>query len=142
VTVTFISVKSYFEDGRLAVLSAFLTAAGPHLTISINYFIVGNRLGLILMMILYIAMAKSFADRSRAWLISTVAISWLMLGIHFALARKILCIIHHLLVTGEQYVEEGFAKKIRVRPRALEGLPLEEMARILTSAGYLVQAPV
>jgi hypothetical protein len=34
------------------------------------------------------------------------------------------------------------AKKVRVRVRALEGVPLEEMVRILTGAGYLVQAPV
>jgi transposase len=61
---------------------------------------------------------------------------------YVALARKILCIIHHLLVTGEEYVEEGFVKRFRLRMRALEGLPLEEMARILTGAGYLVQASV
>ena len=61
---------------------------------------------------------------------------------YVALARKILCIIHHLLVTGEEYVEESFVKKVRLRMRALEGLPLEEMAKILVGAGYLVQAPV
>ena len=61
---------------------------------------------------------------------------------YVALARRILCIIHHLLVTGEEYVEEGFVKRFKVRMRALEGLPLGEMAKILTGAGYLVQAPV
>jgi transposase len=60
---------------------------------------------------------------------------------YVALARKILCIIHHLLVTGEEYVEEGFTKKVKVKLKSLEGLPLEEMAKILTGAGYLVQAP-
>jgi transposase len=60
---------------------------------------------------------------------------------YVALARKILCIIHHLLVNDEEYMEEGFVKKARIRMRALEGLPLDEMARILTCAGYLVQAP-
>jgi transposase len=58
-----------------------------------------------------------------------------------ALARKLLCIIHHLLVNGEEYVEEGFVKRFRVRIRAFEGLRFEEMAGILRSAGYLVQAP-
>jgi transposase len=61
---------------------------------------------------------------------------------YVALARKILCIIHHLLVTGEEYVEEGFVKKFKVKMKALEDLPLDEMARILTGAGYLVQAPL
>jgi len=59
---------------------------------------------------------------------------------YVALARKILCIIHILLANDEEYVEEGFVKRFKVRMRALEGLPLEEMARILTGAGYLVQA--
>mgnify|MGYP007084712989 CR=1 FL=1 len=83
VIVTFSFVKSYFMDGRLAILSAFLASAGPHLTIGINYLILGNWLALILMMTFYTAMAKSIADRSRAWLISTAAISWLLLGVHF-----------------------------------------------------------
>ena len=61
---------------------------------------------------------------------------------YIALARKILCIIHHLLVTGEEYVEEGFMKKVRVGMKMLKAMPLEEMARILADAGYLVQAPV
>jgi hypothetical protein len=61
---------------------------------------------------------------------------------YVALARKILCIIHHLLITGEEYVEEGFAKRFKVRMRPLESIPLEEMAKILIGAGYLVQAPV
>jgi len=60
---------------------------------------------------------------------------------YVALARKILCIIHHLLVNGEEYVEEGFAKRLRVRMRTLEDIPLQEMAEILIGAGYLVQAP-
>jgi transposase len=61
---------------------------------------------------------------------------------YVALARKILCIIHHLLVTGEEYVETGFVKRVRVRMSALKPLPLDEMAKILLGAGYLVQPPV
>jgi transposase len=60
-----------------------------------------------------------------------------------ALARKILCIIHHLLVNGEDYVEEGFEKLPRLRLGGLVArIPLEEMAEALRSAGYVVQAPV
>jgi hypothetical protein len=39
-------------------------------------------------------------------------------------------------------VEEGVVKKLKTRMKTLQVLPVEEMARILTSAGYLVQAPV
>jgi transposase len=60
---------------------------------------------------------------------------------YVALARKILCIIYHLLITGEEYVETGFVKRVRVSMKMLEALPLKEMARILADAGYLVQAP-
>jgi len=59
-----------------------------------------------------------------------------------ALARKILCIIHHLLLTGEEYVEEGFEKRVTpLRVRALARIPLDEMAEVLRGAGYVVMAP-
>jgi hypothetical protein len=57
-------------------------------------------------------------------------------------ARRHLCIIHHLLVTGEEYAEEGFTKRLRLGIRALKSIPLDEMAKILVGAGYLVQAPL
>jgi len=58
-----------------------------------------------------------------------------------ALARKILVIIHHLLVNGEDYVEEGFMKVPRLRFKALARVPLEEMVEVLREAGYVVWAP-
>ena len=61
---------------------------------------------------------------------------------YVALARKILCIIHHLLVMGEEYVEEGIVKRVKLKLKPLEEVPVEEMAHILTGAGYSVQAPV
>jgi len=59
-----------------------------------------------------------------------------------AVARKMLTIIHHLLVNGEEYVEDGFEKKLRSR-RAIHfrGVPLEEMATVLRDAGYMVSGP-
>jgi len=59
---------------------------------------------------------------------------------YVALARKILCIIHHLLVTGEEHVEEGFTKKVKVGITALQ--TLQDKARVLADAGYIVQAPI
>jgi transposase len=56
-----------------------------------------------------------------------------------ALARKILAIIHHILVNREPYVEEGFEKRFRFRAsKHPSGLSLEDMAEILRSSGYLV----
>ena len=60
---------------------------------------------------------------------------------YVAVARKMLTVIWHLLVNGEMYVEEGFSKTVReVRSGYAGHVPLEEMAEVLRSAGYLVVA--
>ena len=59
-----------------------------------------------------------------------------------AVARKMLTIIHHLLVNGERYVEDGFEKRLRGRRAVHAGhVPLEEMVAVLRSAGYVVSGP-
>jgi len=59
-----------------------------------------------------------------------------------ALARKMLTIIHHLLVNGEEYVEEGFEKRLRGgRAVQFRGVPLEEMVEVLRDAGFVVSGP-
>jgi transposase len=59
-----------------------------------------------------------------------------------AVARKMLTIIWHLLVKGEKYVEEGFEKTIRNMKAVYCGhVPLDEMAEVLRSAGYVVSGP-
>jgi len=56
-----------------------------------------------------------------------------------ALARKLLCITHHLLVNEETYVEDNFNKKHRrLKPSLIEKTQLNEMAQILRRAGYVV----
>jgi|WetSurMetagenome_2_1015567.scaffolds.fasta_scaffold14151_3 transposase len=56
-----------------------------------------------------------------------------------AVARKMLCIIWHLLVKGEKYVEETFEKRAGGFKAMYRGnVPLEEMAVVLRSAGYVV----
>lgn len=57
-----------------------------------------------------------------------------------AVARKLLVIIHHLLVNGEEYVEKSFKKKVKGRRLVqFRGIPLEEMVRVLRSAGFVVR---
>jgi len=59
-----------------------------------------------------------------------------------AVARKMLTIIHHLLVNGERYVEEGFEKRLRGRKAVYAGhVPLEDMVAVLRGAGYVVRGP-
>jgi len=58
-----------------------------------------------------------------------------------ALARKIPTIIH-LLLKGEEYVDESFEKRFRLRGSPhLRGLSLDDMATALRDAGYLVRGP-
>lgn len=55
-----------------------------------------------------------------------------------ALARKLLGVVHHLLVTGEEYVEEGLKPK---RPRAIKPkdlvVPFEEALMLLVKSGFV-----
>jgi transposase len=55
-----------------------------------------------------------------------------------ALARKLLVVVHHLLVTGEDYVEEGLKKKRLkvIRPRDLS-VPFEEALGLLMRSGFV-----
>ncbi len=60
-----------------------------------------------------------------------------------ALARKILCILYHLLMNQEMYEEPGAAK--RTKPNRLDQLPpqrdftAQEMIDILKRSGYEVR---
>ncbi|MEM3047277.1 MAG: hypothetical protein QW057_09390 [Candidatus Bathyarchaeia archaeon] len=59
-----------------------------------------------------------------------------------ALARELLGVIHHILVEGEDYVEEGLVKRAGRLGKAATGLSAEETAHLLRRAGYLVKEPV
>ncbi len=62
-----------------------------------------------------------------------------------ALARKILCILHHLLTNRELYTEDGEtpAKKRKI-PKENKSVTMtaDEMIKILSEAGYVVSKPV
>jgi transposase len=59
-----------------------------------------------------------------------------------ALARKVLCIIHHLLMNREEYQEPEFEKtkpKIPHRDSLISKMDIDEMIKTLSRAGYLVK---
>ncbi len=62
-----------------------------------------------------------------------------------ALARKILCILHHLLTNREAYTED---RKTSVKKRktpeetGLAPMTADEMIKILSEAGYVISKPV
>ena len=59
-----------------------------------------------------------------------------------ALARKVLCIIHHLLMNREEYQEPEVKRtkpKIPDYDSQISKMSLDEMIKIVSRAGYLVQ---
>jgi len=59
-----------------------------------------------------------------------------------ALARKILCILHHLLTNREMYQEEGINKKVKIdigNEFSQREMDLEEMIKYIVRAGYEVR---
>ncbi len=62
-----------------------------------------------------------------------------------ALARKILCILHHLLINRELYTEDGETKikKSKIPKENMSvTMTADEMIKILSDAGYVVSKPV
>ncbi len=56
-----------------------------------------------------------------------------------AVARKMLTVIWHLLKEGEMYVDDVFGKKVKgVKVAYCGHVSLDEMARILREAGFMV----
>jgi len=80
---TYLLMNFCFKDGRLAILSAFVASISPHVTIGIRYFIIGNWLALIMLILLCFALLKSQEANSHRWAILAIALSWLILGFHF-----------------------------------------------------------
>lgn len=57
-----------------------------------------------------------------------------------ALARKLLCILHHLLMNQEIYEDEVAKKEVRIRLDAPEtSMSIEEMIKYMIKAGYEVK---
>ena len=59
-----------------------------------------------------------------------------------ALARKVLCILYHLLVNQEMYEEDGLAARkdaLILKKTDRQILPIEEMIRYVVQAGYEVK---
>jgi transposase len=62
-----------------------------------------------------------------------------------ALARKILCILHHLLTNRELYTEDGETqvKKSKMpKENVSVAMTVDEMIKMLSEAGYVVSKPV
>jgi transposase len=59
-----------------------------------------------------------------------------------ALARKVLCILHHLLTNREMYQEEGVQKNVKLsieKTAPPVEMSLEEMIQYIARAGFVVR---
>jgi transposase len=59
-----------------------------------------------------------------------------------ALARKVLCILHHILINKEMYKEDGINKKVKLdvgKEFPQQEMNLEEMIKYIVRAGYEVR---
>ncbi len=59
-----------------------------------------------------------------------------------ALVRKIICILHHLIVNREMFMDEAMSKPKRNKPGESSSSPMPIIAdaiQILSKAGYVVQ---
>jgi len=94
---------------NVAVLAAILAAASPHITIGVEYFIVANWFGILVMMLFLYTFLRSVAQRSTPRMFLTFALSGYALGVHyFTWLFMILVITIYFLIS---VVEKRFASK-------------------------------
>jgi len=74
-----------FVGGKenVAALSAVLAAASFHITVGVEYFIVANWFGILVMMLFLCMFLRSAAQRSTLCVVFTFALSGYVLGVHY-----------------------------------------------------------
>jgi hypothetical protein len=149
---TYLLIDSCFKDERLALLSAFLASISPHVTIGIGYFVIGNWFGLILLTFFYMAVVRSQEAKSHRWAVLAVALSWLMLGIHFPTWMfAILVLITYSLISFRKVELISQAQKflpvkiavgalLAVLPAFVFSLVIPEMSMIFQNAWSRIMA--
>ncbi|MFH0849100.1 MAG: hypothetical protein V1857_06325 [archaeon] len=83
VAATYLLMDSLLGDERLAILTAFFAALSTRFAIGPFYFIAANSLALNLMMMFFIAILRVTERGTRVSAIGAIALSWLVLGVHF-----------------------------------------------------------
>ena len=83
VVATYLFARFITGTRRGASLAAVFAAVSPHVTVAIDYFIVANWCGIVLMMLFFYCMLRSVARKSIPWASLTVLLSALTLGAHY-----------------------------------------------------------
>jgi len=87
-TVVLVGATYYFTrfvggSRMTAALATAFAAVSPQVTVGVDYFIVANWLGIPLMMLFVYVFLRSIAQRSVRWTLLTIALSVLVLGLHY-----------------------------------------------------------
>jgi len=99
-----------FVGGKenVAGFAAIFAAASFHITVGVEYFIVANWFGILVMMLFIYTFLRSVAQRSTLWMVFTIALSAYVLGVHyFTWLFMIFMIMVYFLMS---VVEKRFAR--------------------------------
>jgi len=83
VAATYCFVRFVGGSERVAALAALFAAVSPHNTVGSDIYIIANWLGISLMMLFLYCFFTSLLKRSRRWMAITIALSGLILGVHY-----------------------------------------------------------
>jgi hypothetical protein len=83
VAATYLFTKVVVGDEKVAAIAAAFAAISPHTTVGVEYFIVANWFGLVLMMLFLYVFVRTVTRRSVLWAFLTIALSGLVLGVHY-----------------------------------------------------------
>jgi len=83
VASTYLFTRSVGWSEKTAALAAVFASVSPHITAGVEYYIIASWLGIPLMMLFSYGFLRSVEKRSIQWTLLTIALSSLMLGLHY-----------------------------------------------------------
>jgi len=83
IAATYCFVRFVGGSEQVAALAVLFAAVSPHVTVGVDIYIIANWLGISLMMLFLYCFFISLLKRSRRWTAVTIALSGLILGVHY-----------------------------------------------------------
>ncbi len=110
VAATYLFTRFVTGSRKIAALAAVFAAVSPHVTVGVDYFIVANWFGILLMMLFLYGFLRSLELRSVRWFALTVALSGLTLGFHYftwLLMMVIVAVYFVMRLVENRHVDRG-----------------------------------
>jgi len=97
VVATYFFTRFVGGTERTSAIAAAFAAVSPRVTVGVEYYLIANWVGVLLMMLFLWAFLKIVSQRSVLWALSSIAVSGLVLGVHyFTWIFMILTVVGHL----------------------------------------------